>query len=398
LRLQNRHELETAHVCLFTDSLEPSGVGEHMLTLANELRSCYRVSFVCPPTAQGRSFLERAARMGFKTLALEARYNTPALSDLYAWMCGQDIDIFHCHAGITWEGFGGIQVARQARVPVVLRTEHLPYLLTHPVQRMDHRRTVEQVDCIICVSEASCASFIAADVPAHKLKVVRNGVNIRPSQTDRATTLARVGIDPSSDVVVSVGRLAPQKGHHLLISAIPEVLYRHPNAHFLWAGEGPLRDELAERLRREGLDLRVHMLSKRHDVPDLLAAASLFVLPSYFEGLPLSVLEAMGAGLPVVGTRVSGTSEAVLDGVTGRLVVPGNAPALARAIIEVLSDRDLANRWGAAGRKRAMEKFSAAWMAREVHTIYAGLLSDALRVEGLQPLDLTQPDGIEATL
>src|SRR6476661_7685887 len=122
LRFGKRRKTETAHVCLFTDSLEPSGVGEHMLTLASELRSRYRVSFVCPPTAEGMPFLERAARLGVETLGLEARFNTPALSDLYEWVCSQDIDIFHCHAGITWEGFGGIEVAHQASVPVVLRT------------------------------------------------------------------------------------------------------------------------------------------------------------------------------------------------------------------------------------------------------------------------------------
>src|SRR5690242_2927986 len=93
LQLGNRPRLQPPHVCLFTDSLEPSGVGEHMLTLASELRSRYRLSFVCPPSAQGEALLLRAERLGCKTLALEARYNTPALADLYDWVCAQDIDV-----------------------------------------------------------------------------------------------------------------------------------------------------------------------------------------------------------------------------------------------------------------------------------------------------------------
>jgi len=390
--------LHTAHICLFTDSLEPSGVGEHMLTLAGELRATYRISFVCPPTSQGRVLLQRAAGLGCQTLALEARFNTPQLADLYDWVCAQDIDIFHCHAGITWEGFGGVQVAREAHVPVALRTEHLPYLLTHPVQRMDHRRTVEQVDRIICVSEASRASYLAASVPARKLAVVRNGIKPRPAQADPATALARVGLPAGSEIIINVARLAPQKGHHLLIDAIPAVLRARPNARFLWVGEGPLREELAARLRDEGLESRVRLLGKRADVPDLLAAADLFVLPSQFEGLPLSALEAMAAGLPVVATRVSGTTEAVVDGVTGRMVEPENAPALAEAMLAVLSDRALAQRWGAAGRRRVAEKFGAARMAREVDKIYVNLLHDAHRLGGAPALRLAQSGGVEAAL
>jgi glycosyltransferase involved in cell wall biosynthesis len=398
LQVRNRPRLQTAHVCLFTDSLEPSGVGEHMLTLAGELRATYRISFVCPPTPQGQALLQRAERMGCKTLALEARYNTPQLAELYDWVCDQDIDIFHCHAGITWEGFGGTQVARQAHVPVALRTEHLPYLLTHPVQRVDHRRAVEQVDRIICVSQASYATYIEAGVPAHKLAVVRNGIRPRPARTDRATALAAVGLDPASEVIINVARLAPQKGHHLLADAIPAVLRARPNARFLLIGEGPLHDELAARLRDEGLDSRAQLLGKRPDVPDLLAAADLFVLPSHFEGLPISALEAMAAGLPVVATRVSGTSEAVVDGVTGRLVEPNDAPALAAAMIAALSDRALARRWGAAGRKRVADEFSAGMMARAVDKIYVNLLQGARRLDGATALHLAPPGKAKVAL
>jgi glycosyltransferase involved in cell wall biosynthesis len=263
---------------------------------------------------------------------------------------------------------------------------------------MDHRRTVEQVDRLICVSEASRESYLAAGVPAQKLTVVRNGIHIRPAQADRTTALARVGVTPSSQVVINVARLAPQKGHHLLIDAIPTVLAARPNARFLLVGDGPLRDELAARLRDEGLDSRVRLLGKRPDVPDLLAAADLFVLPSHFEGLPLSALEAMGASLPVVATRVSGTSEAVVDGVTGRLTAPDDAAALAAAIVSTLSDRALARRWGAAGHKRVATKFSAAGMAHGVDKIYGDLIHGAGRLDGARPRHLTQPSGIEVAL
>ena len=146
-----------------------------------------------------------------------------------------------------------------------------------------------------------------------------------------------MSVPAHSEVVSTVARLAPQKGHDLLIEAIPAVMAARPDCAVPVGRRRPASGRsLRARLRAEGLELRVHLLGKRPDVPDLLAAADLFVLPSHFEGLPLSVLEAMGAGLPVVATRVSGTSEAVADGVTGRLVEPNDPAALATAMIDAL--------------------------------------------------------------
>ena len=109
----------------------------------------------------------------------------------------------------------------------------------------------------------------------------------------------------------------------------------------------------------------------------MLPAADLFVLPSLFEGLPLSVLEAMAAGLPVVGTRIGGTEEAVADGMTGRLVPARDPAALAAAILEVLDDPDKAARWGATGRQRQQAEFSATRMVRDTRAIYDEVLAAA---------------------
>jgi glycosyltransferase involved in cell wall biosynthesis len=376
-------------LCLFTDSEEPSGMGEHMLALAAALKGEYHISFVCPPTRAGRSFLERAAQLGVETLPLAAPYDNPGgLKTLRDWLEARHFDLFHCHAGIGWEGFGGVEAARAAGVPKLVRTEHLPYLLTHPVQRADHQRIVGSVDRLICVSQEARASYIKAGVPAAKISVVYNGITLQPAKPNRAALLTELDLPSTARLVLTVGRMVAQKGYDILLEAIPAVLERTPNAHFIWAGDGPLHGELHASRAALGVAANLHLLGRRRDVPALMAAADLFVLPSRFEGFPLSVLEAMSAALPVVGTRVCGSSEAIVDGVSGQLVPPEQPAALAAAISEVLAQPTLAARWGAAGRELVYKRFSASRMARETGDIYQELLAG---VGGLLTLPSLSP-------
>jgi len=349
-------------------------VGEHMLTLAAELRASFTITFVCPPSPAGLVFLKRAARLGLAVLPLAAPYHErAAVGELERWLAANPCDIFHVHAGIGWEGFGGVEAARAAGIRAIVRTEHLPYLLTHPTQQLDHRRIVGNVDRLICVSEAARQSFAASGLPASRLRVVHNGISTLPLYGDRRAVRAELALADDAPLVLTVGRLVEQKGHRYLLAAIPSILAQVPAAQFLWVGEGPLRGVL--QAESATLGLNVHLLGRRDDVPRLLAAADLFVLPSLFEGLPLVVLEAMAAGLPIVGTNVSGTSEVVRDGVSGRLVPAADAPALAAAISGLLTNPALARRMGAAGRDWGRSHFSAARMAAETAAIYRELLT-----------------------
>lgn len=360
-------------VCLMTDSREPSGVGSHMLTLAAELRGQYELLFACPSGPAGDRLLTHARALGLATFALDGDRRDGDIR-LRDWLRAAGTAIAHVHAGIGWEGHDLVMAARRAGVPAVLRTEHLPQLITDPAQWETYRRMLPAVDRILCVSEGVCASYLRAGVPAAKLRTVRNGLRPCPPRRERAGIRQRLGLPAAAPVLLTVGRLTEQKGHHDLIAAMPAVLASVPDAVVLCAGDGPLAGDLRALVRALGLEERAHLLGQRDDVPDLLTAADAFVLPSLFEGLPLAALEAMAAGLPVVGTRVCGTSEVVVDGVTGRLVAPRDSPALAGALVEVLSDPGRATRWGQCGRQRVVEEFSAARMAAETVAVYAEAL------------------------
>jgi glycosyltransferase involved in cell wall biosynthesis len=163
-----------------------------------------------------------------------------------------------------------------------------------------------------------------------------------------------------------VARLDHQKGIDQLLAAIPEV----PAATFCVAGEGDLRSTLEELAERLGISDRVVFLGHRTDIPRLLIGCDLFVLPSRYEGFPLSVLEAMAAAKPVVATAVGGTPEAVVDGATGYLTTPGDPAGLAACIRLALSDPPRAREMGLRGRERVHELYSAPAMVAAYTRLY----------------------------
>jgi glycosyltransferase involved in cell wall biosynthesis len=179
-------------------------------------------------------------------------------------------------------------------------------------------------------------------------------------------------------VVLTVARLDEQKGHCYLLEAAAQV----PEAQFVLAGDGPLRASLEAQARSLGVEDRVKFLGYRSDIADLLADCDVFVLPSLYEGLPLSILEAMSAGKPVIATHIGGTDEAVIAGETGLLVPPADSAALAAAIRSLLTDRPLAQRLATAGRARVAQEFSAAKMVQQVIAVYDELLAKHEVVNG----------------
>jgi glycosyltransferase involved in cell wall biosynthesis len=371
-------------VCHFTASPEPSGVGEHMLMLAAGLRERYDVTFGCISSGPGAHLLTRAAALGVAPLPLDGRgwKTDPEIARLREWLRAERVALFHLHAGVGWEGHTATYAAREAGTPAIVRTEHLPDVIRDPEERASHERLLSVVDRLICVSVGAAASMVEAGVPASKIRVVRNGV-AAPDPLPGVPHPA-LALSPGARTVLTVARFTEQKGHRVLLEAIPVILAACCEARFLWVGTGPLEQALREEVRSRGLASAVVFLGQRDDVPALLAAADLVVLPSLFEGLPLVVLEAMAAGRPVVATRACGTDEAVHDGVTGWLVPPGDAAALATAVVEALASPELAMQWGLAGRERWHREFTAARMVRETAAVYDELLDGrvAMRLTG----------------
>ena len=187
---------------------------------------------------------------------------------------------------------------------------------------------------------------------------------------------------PSTPVdgrILMVGRFAPPKRHDLVLRAFAEVRAGFPESELWLVGDGDDK-AAAERLAAElGVDGSARFLGVREDIPALLAEAACVVLASDYEGCPLSVIEAMAAGVPVVATSVGGVAEVVEDGVTGIVTAPGRADELASGLSAILADRPAAARMGAAGRVTAAEHFSRERMAAATERVYARIVTDPSR-------------------
>jgi glycosyltransferase involved in cell wall biosynthesis len=237
------------------------------------------------------------------------------------------------------------------------------------------RWTGRLVERNVCVSQAVAEfSISAAGLTAEKIMVIPNGVDVSKFAGAVTADLAGLGIPPGSRVLLSIGRLDPQKGVRDVVAAAALVVPRLSDVHFLLVGEGRERHDLERLILEHGLAERVHLAGWRADIPELLAAGVALVLASHWEGLPNVILEAMAAGLAVVATRVEGTAELVIEGQTGLLVPPQSPRELAAAIEKLLADPAAAKAMGHAGQERAKAEFSWERMVTRYENLYQSLL------------------------
>jgi glycosyltransferase involved in cell wall biosynthesis len=313
------------------------------------------------------------SRLGIRTLAVptvDPRHRLAGMARLWQALRSERPAILHAHLSWPYACKHGVRAAWLARVPVMVGTAQLyvtPDRRRQPLMLQLFRR-------IIAVSEHVKIRYAQElGVPRQRLVVVPNAIKVPPAcrPGNPALRAALVGTRPDY-VILTPARLAPEKGHRFLLAAAAQV----PDATFLLAGEGPLRGQLEGLARELGIADRCVFLGQRSDVADLLALSDLFVLPSLSEGLPLSVLEAMAAQRPVIATRIGGTDEAVEHEVTGLLVPPSDAAALARAIQRVRSEPILANRLAVAGRQRVESEFSSSVAAHRVMQVYDELMKE----------------------
>ncbi len=354
--------MKIAHVVIGGDVAGGQIVALRLAQAARE--AGHDVLFVSPSDGP---FLDRVRGAGIRAevVPVSGALDPRGLVRLLRIFRRERIDIVHTHGHFAVNVLARI-AGRLARARV-LSHMHIQNAFREGtgrgVQIAIDNATARLCFAIVAVSDATRADLVRQGYPAGRLVTIHNGI-----EAAHDVSPVRLAEGP---LVVEVARLAEVKGQRTLLEALADV-----QATAVLVGRdlergGAYEDELRSEAERLGVSDRVVFAGYRDDVPALLAGCDVFCLPSFAEGLPLVVLEAMAQGKPVVATPVGGTPELVVDGETGILVPPGDPGSLAHALTELLADAPRAARMGEAGRARVLAEFRAAAMVERVLGLYA---------------------------
>ena len=354
-------------------TLDRSGAEKQMVMLARGLpRDRFRVE-VAALTRSGPLAAElNDAGIPVTIIGKTLKLDPIALARLTRFLKAGAFDVVQ-----TWifaaNTYGRV-ASRLAGVPVVVVAEMAVDLWKGRFDRSVDRRLATWCDRLVGNSHAVVNFYRGLGVPDDRLAMIYSGIgDEEPPAVDARAVRAEFGFAPEAPMVLFVGRLAEQKRVNDLLKALDLLQHVQPDVRTLIAGDGPLRGRLEETAQGYDLNERVRFPGHRDDVPRLLAAADLLVLPSSYEGLPNVVLEAMRFRKPVVATAAPGTTEVVVDGETGVLVPIGDVTLMTRAIRDLIRDPARARRLGEAGRARAETHFSADAMVAQFAELYEQL-------------------------
>jgi glycosyltransferase involved in cell wall biosynthesis len=310
----------------------------------------------------------RAADVRIVQLSRRSTANVYAWLPLLQLLRSERVDVLHAHkfGANVWAAILG----RLAHVPVIVAHEHSWSFKGKPLRRLLDRELIARAcSVILAVSREDRRRMIEIEgIPPDRVVVVPNGILELPPATGR-DVLSSLGIPHEAPVVGAVSMLRPEKGIEVLIQAAALLKPEFPELRVLVAGDGE-RAAYEELIRDLRLDDTVHLLGVRTDVPDLLRVFHVAVCCSDREGSPLSVMEYMAAGRPVVATRVGGLPDLIDDGVEGLLVAPGDPAALAEAIGALLRDRPRAADMGRNACERQGREFTLQATVKRFEDLY----------------------------
>lgn len=362
--------------------VQAAGAERHLLALLSGLRQHdidARLILLVEPANDMQSYVDEAAARGIpvERILIQRDFDPALFQRLRNLLQALQPDIAHTH--LLHADLYGVPAARWAGVPVVLSSRHNDntFRRRFPIKQVN-QLLWRLADAGIAISDAIARFSIEVEgAPAGKIHRIYYGLEAA-KPLDRAGARAAVsnelGIPDDTVFIGVVCRLIEQKGVCYGLRAFARVASGYPQAHLLVAGEGPLRTALENESAALGLQKRVHFLGWRGDIPALMAALDIFLMPSLWEGFGLVLLEAMAQAVPVIASRVSAIPEVVVDGETGLLVPARDVDALAAALENLLADKPLRQYMGLQGQDRLETDFSAARMVDETAALYFTLL------------------------
>ena len=279
-------------------------------------------------------------------------------------------DIVHAHSRRGADWWGGI-AAQICGVKSVLTRR-----VDNPESALLVRLKYNRYDRVVTISEGIRQVLLSEGVDEKHVELIHSVVDLEQYHcpADRPWFEQEFSLHPGEQTVAIIAQLIERKGHRFLLAGAEKIFAAVPNLRFIFFGQGPHRQELEADCQARGLGDKVIFAGFRDDLPRVLPNLDLIVHPALMEGLGVSLLQAAAAGRPMIGARAGGIPEVIRDGVNGYLVPPGEVNLLAEKTIELLLHRDLAEAFGARGKRLVEEEFSIPTMISSYQRLYARLL------------------------
>lgn len=355
------------------DSLHLGGAQEVVMNLATCGSPRFRHEVA---TMHGRGiYWDRLKKAGVKVHSLSPQKFLPAYLASIPWRILADKpDILHCHlipSNIIAKPLGAL-----LGVPVIINHDHTndPHRIDNKILLALDKSTNRFAHHIIAVA-AACRDFLTTheSIPPEKISLVPNAIDLRrfsPGEVSRDDARAQLGLPAGFRIVAGVGRLNPQKNFALFLEIAAQLAPRFPDLHFLLAGDGPEEQMLREKASALGIANRVIFSGYVADTRLVYLAADLLLMPSRYEGLPMTLLEAMAMGLPVVASKLDGIAEVISDGAEGFLAPSDDAALFVERTAALLADAELSSRISKNARAKIEAHFSVGRMTSAVEDIY----------------------------
>lgn len=375
------------HVLHVLEALE-GGTARHLIDVVTHTTAATHVVVV--PDRRVGSLTDETAAARLRSAGADVRLlamhrtpwspaNLPALARLRSMIRRERPDVVHGHSSI-----GGL-LARMASTHTGIPTVYTPNAISPMRQAILVERLLGwRTDRLIAVSPTEAALALHLRISdRHRIVIIPNGIELArpPAPLDLRADL---GLAATKPLVGTIARLVHQKAPEDFVAACAIVAQRVPEAHFVAIGDGRLEAEVEAAIDRTDLRSRFHRIPWLDGAAGVLDQLDVFALSSRFEGAPYSPLEAMRAGTPVVLPDVVGCSDIVEEGVSGRLVPPGDPRALGEAIVELLRDPVSRHRIGDAGRLRVQARYDVRAMGAALGALYQGLAADRERMQRRQ--------------
>jgi glycosyltransferase involved in cell wall biosynthesis len=346
--------------------------------LARQLRDQYRFVFACLDESGTLGDELRAEGFAVQVLGRRPGLDLRTVWRLAAWLRHERVDLLHAHQYTPC--FYSLAARLCYRRPALLFTEHGRPVPDYPRRKriIVNRLLLERRDRIVGVGNAVRQALIDNEgIPKERVNVIYNGIDTQSFVKDVAdddAIRAEIGVEKDGLLILQVARLDPVKDHATALRTLEHVVWHRRDARLVIVGEGPERAHIEEIVQERQLTPYVRLLGLRKDIPRLMRAANVFLLTSISEGIPLTVIEAMSAGLPVVATQVGGVPEIVEEGITGLLAPAGDDASLADCILRLCKHPPMAEQMGQLGQARARRYFSESQMHAHYHHLYQEML------------------------